>query len=66
MCKISNRWGLMNEWALVVTVSRLAEASGKNRGSFSLNFSVVTAVTVSPPEASIPVSPVEKFKGGII
>lgn len=55
-----------NDWALVATVSRLAEASGKNRGSFSLNLSVVTAVTVGPPEASLPVSTVEKFNGGVI
>lgn len=52
--------------ALVATVSRLAEASGKNRGSFSLNLSVVAAVTVGPPEASLPVSTVEKLKGGVI
>lgn len=55
-----------NDWALVATVSRLVEASGKNRGSFSLNLSVVTAVTVSPPEASLPVSTVKKFNGGVI
>lgn len=58
MGEIGNLW---NYWALVATVSRLAEASGKNRGSFGLNFSVVAAVTISPPEASLPVSSMEKL-----
>lgn len=61
MHEIENLWGRGDDWALVATVSRLAEASGKNRGSFGLNFSIIAAITISPPEASLPVSSMEKL-----